>query len=231
MKPDWLGWAGIVTTVASITLVYFEQSNVIAGLLIVITIVLFISAAYVKYALSLPTYIVSSIDVVLTIHDAQGNQASIMKTYNMICNFNNQDRIAHRNIAAEGDITNFRSDGRVINANEITTVLGEYHLNLRLPSPKNKGDKFEHSISYDLTNSFPSNIEGLAFEPDYKTKTVNLIVNLPNDKKCVRTFAYYLEGSGRISMCDPAISTEFTKITKTINKPKMGYEYCLVWEW
>lgn len=105
-----------------------------------------------------------------------------------------------------------------------------YNVCKRFKHPLTAGSKFNLTISYDLVDCFSGKpTEALLHTVDYQTKRILMEVNFHVNRPA-RNPRLFLRFSGTArELQRPEIAG--LKLTAEINRPRIGAEYELEWEW
>jgi hypothetical protein len=177
-----------------------------------------------------PEITILSIEKTLTIHDKEGRRALLQRVQHARVRRAKLTEFWCRNISADGEIENLLIDGQP--PHEQRKEAGDTQVCKRFADPVEPGQTFQTTLSYEMSDAFRGNPEILIHVVEIKTKLLRLAVSLPEDRPCNSARALFLFG-GQEDKCPqvPVISDSGCRIDITFNKPKLGAEYYLEWDW
>ena len=140
-------------------------------------------------------------------------------------------QMEHKNIAADGNITNICWNNTPINQANISRKLGKYVVRVDFPVAPKLWATFDGALSYELEDCFGSSNEGIVYCVDFPTKSAKIIVMFPPNRRCKKAQARKLHGAGELVLDDPTISPSGDKLELTIRHPTLGANYSVYWEW
>ncbi len=222
-----LSLIGILVGLPGFILLFFDGHALLAAAFFVAMVVLLLAA----WLVSLPPFTMKSIDVELIIHEVDGSKATLSKTYQIRPNYGHLEHLTHRNIAADGSVSNIRWDDQPVPCKNIEKVMAEYHVTIRFPSPLERWRTFPGKLSYDLDNSFPATLEGLVYVADFPVKTAKITVRLPAGRKCSKANATMVRGGRKVPIKHLYQNDGGTQIQLKLKKPVVGAEYEIFWYW
>jgi len=227
-----LAVVGVILGLPGFVLI-FSSGNAAVGDIVVAAAFLFLIVAwYVGWRLRRPPFTMKTIVVRLEIFDSGGKQARLSKTYQIRPNFRHLHQMTHRNIAADGTITDLRWNDKPISDRQIQQVLGEYEVTVDFKTPLAVGRVFEGMLSYEAANSFLEPKEGLVYVADFRSSKVTLRIDLPQSRRCTSAELYQVRGASKILLAGKAVIGENGKsITAELKRPPVGAEYGIWWEW
>lgn len=226
----WLAIIGLVIGLPSFFLL-FGYGVALALMGVVLCVGLFGAAGWVRYRISLPPYSYELIVTHVKIEDSTGRSAKMSKKYKGHPNYGHLDFVTHRNIAADGDITDFRWNNNPIDKNCIECHLGEYIVTVRFGACLAAFKTFTGELSYKLHDSFPADTESLIWVADFPTTIAILKVSLPDDRPCTSVSGHISIGGTQKPLTSINTSNENRHIELKIKRPKVGAEYEIVWNW
>jgi len=226
-----LAVAGVLLGLPAFLLLFLSGQQTTAILVLVLAFVLLASAFAVKYLTGLPPLTMKSVDVVLQFNDGQGKNALLSKHYQIRATRNDVREMTHRNIASDGGISNICWNDQLIPAADIKRILGQYEVTVRFALAPRKWKTTAGKLSYNLTDSFNGNPEGLMYVVDFPARLVRFRIELPGGRRCLNATAYKLEGAGRKPISDPSVSDDRRVLLLAVKKPPTGSEYAIYWTW
>lgn len=224
-KELW-GWALLVTGVPGF-LLFFVSVN--AGL---VALVLALIGGTVWYLILIrqPVFTILEVEKILTVHDADGHRASLQRNQKAKANHHGVTEFWCRNISADGSIENILIDNQL--PHEQKKGAGEIQVCKHFAQALTRGQQFNTSLYYEMVDSFRSNPEILIHIVESKTRKVRLIVHLPQSRPCRSAKAFSCFGGHVCKILPPPNITDMgCKIEVILNKPEIGAEYCLEWDW
>lgn len=176
----------------------------------------------------LPVFTVLELAKKLTITTPDGRTATLTRTQKVRINHKGITEWWCRNISADGAISNINIDQHPPDVTINTG--GTIQVCRRFPYPKQRGEEWESTLSYDIADSFIKPREELRHLVTFKTKKVTIEVELP--RGCNRAdlrFTFGGEEAERLS--DPELSNNNRTIKVEIKRPRIGGQYHVGWEW
>lgn len=226
-----IGILGVILALPGFFFQFVNKNATIALLSFALASVCILGALAIRYLTRRPKFHLHDATVQLEIFDADGHEAHLSKQYHIEANYDDLQTMTHRNIAADGDITNIYWNDRPVPDESIEQTLGEHVVTADLAMPRGRGDKFQGKLSYDLTDSFPDRREELRYNVDFPTKQASLQVFLPEDRPARGVNAYRLDGAGRVPIESPQVSDNGELIEMELSRPQLGDEYSITWVW
>jgi len=226
-----LAVVGIFLGLPGFLLLFFTGYRTEAILALGLGLTLFSSPIIVTWLLSLPPYSITEAKVALSFDKDSIQKATITKEYKIRPNQRHLTVLSLRNIAADGKVENLRWNGNLIPKEWLREVLGEYEVTIHFPGPHALWKEFSGALSYEVTDSFNGNPEGLVYAPDHPTKVAQIEVTFPNNRPCRSANAYRVEGAGQIPIAGPEIFESGLRLKATIKRPTPGTEYWFWWNW
>ena len=157
--------------------------------------------------------------------------AHLVKEYKIVANRPNLRQMIHKNIAADGPIEDIRWNDQPVPQKQITKRLGEYIARIDFPIPHKIGAPFSGKLSYICKDSFSGNPEALVYCVDFDTKVARIRVNFPPDKKCISARASRTLGAGEEDIHDPYVPPDGSYLELKLERPEIGSEYNIYWNW
>ena len=226
-------WLGIISLVIGFPsfLLLFGYDIALASMGAMLCVGLLGASVWVRYRISLPPYTYKRIVTHVEIEDSTGRKAKVSKKYEGRPNYGHLDFVTHRNIAADGDITDFRWNDNPIDKKHIEFHLGEYVVTVKFGACLKAFKSFVGELTYQLHNSFPADTEGWIWVADFPTRIAMLKVSLPDDRLCKSVSGHISIGGTQKPLT--AIKTSDCKrhIELEIKRPKVGAEYAIIWNW
>ena len=229
----WDRWLAIIGLIIGLPgfLLLFGPHFALASMAAMAGVVLLGAAAWVRYRTSLPPYTFKRIVTHLEIADSGGKLATITKTYKIRPNYGHLDILKHRNIAADGQLSEFRWNDKLIDENCIERHLGDYVITVRFGACLPAFKEFPGKLSYKLVDSFCGDPEGLIWVSDFPTRLSILKVSLPQDRPCTSVSGHVYMGGIQKQLNSIQKSNGNKEIELKIRRPKTGAEYEIVWSW
>lgn len=229
-----VGILGLLISLVALAVAIPTHGGVAAITLLGGTIAVAIGFWLVKRARSLPPFSMQTIRSTYQITRADGSECLFSKDVRFRCNYSGQRHFTHRNIYGDGDgILNFLWNGDGVLEQPIKKMGGEYivHIAYEPTWPLNK--YFQGTLSYSATNAFMGNPEWVAYVCDRRgVDSVAMEVLLPKDRACTKAWATVKSLGGEVKELEaPEVSNQGTKISFTVNDPKIGSEYYVNWKW
>ncbi|MCA1566376.1 MAG: hypothetical protein LC803_12205 [Acidobacteria bacterium] len=225
-REELLAWGGIILGLPGF-LAYFVSPY--AG---VAALCLALLAVFIWYQRqgNLSEFTVLEIEKTLTINTRDGSRATLQRSQTARSNHKGITEFWCRNISSDGSITNIRIDGDPPHIQK--TEAGDIQVCKRFQPALSKGQKFNTVLTYDLLDSFSNPSEGLIHVVEAPTKRLRLIVILPHGKPArnVRASLRY-GGNPHMNLPTPHASNNGLRMEMTVNKPVLGAEYCIDWDW
>jgi hypothetical protein len=225
-REELLAWAGIVLGLPSF-LGYFVSPYAGAAALCLLLLGVFI---WYHRQGNLSEFTVLEIEKTLTIHTIDGRSATLQRSQTARSNHKGITEFWCRNISSDGSITNILIDGAPPHIQK--TEAGDIQVCKRFPQALSKGQEFNTVLTYDLSDSFLNASEGLIHVVEAPTKRLWLIVVLPSGRSArnVRASLRY-GGNPHTNLPTPSVSNNGLRMEMMVNKPVLGAEYCLDWDW
>jgi|HubBroStandDraft_5_1064220.scaffolds.fasta_scaffold71490_2 hypothetical protein len=132
-----------------------------------------------------------------------------------------------RNLATDGTIQNILIDG--MPPDETVESSGSLHVCRRF-DPKNRGDFWESTLTYQVLDSFLKNREEYIHFTGFETKNLKVEVRLCRPCTAAELYLTYA-GEQRESLSAPVISPDKRVITYELKRPLLGAQYHLRWFW
>ncbi|HHA2532628.1 TPA: hypothetical protein ACOEBE_000225 [Stenotrophomonas maltophilia] len=230
-RADWIGVAGIVIGIPGL-LVLFLGPNAVAAVLAVVLLLVIGGAVWAfRWGRSRPPFSMKKVGVHLVVHDDQGIKATLSKCYSAIPQYGHLSEMTHRNIGADGAITQIKWNGELVDQSWVQQSAGQYSVNIRFPGPLTRDREYSWTLSYDADNSFLGNQESLYYVVDFPAKEVNITVSLPNTRGAKSAHCFLVQGASKKPLADPSINSHNGTIHFTVKKPRVGSEYEIAWNW
>jgi hypothetical protein len=226
-----IGIAGLILAIPGFLLLFFSHDSAVAWLALVLAIVFFASAFLVNRAGSLPPFRMNSVRVNLSLNDDLGNEATLRKEYEAVPSYAHLTEMSHRNIAADGAITDLCWNDAPIDQSWVKQALGEYQITARFPGPLHKGRPFRCVLSYNAIGSFLLNREALVYVVDFPAKIVTICIKFPDRRMCSDAWSYRVQGAGKVPLAKPEIDAQTKTVTVRLKRPQVGAEIEIWWDW
>lgn len=225
-REELLAWAGIIIGLPGFLVFFVSTSVGIAAL----CLALLALAIWYHRQSNQPEFTVLEIQKTLTIHRRNGDSATLERSQTARSNHKGITEFWCRNISSDGSITNILIDAAAPHIQK--TEAGDIQVCKRFPQALMKGQKFTTILTYDLSNAFLSASEGLIHVVEAPTKHLRLIVILPNGKPArnMRASLRY-GGNPHKNLPVPNASNNGLRIEMAVNRPVLGAEYSLEWDW
>jgi hypothetical protein len=182
----------------------------------------------VWYFLNKPEFTVLRIDKTLSISDASGSKATLLRDQTAQANHKGITEFWCRNISADGTISNILINGEPP-AKQIKEA-GDIQVCMQISPPPRARERFKMALSYDLTDSFLTARESLIHVVEAETKLLRMVVELPK-QRMPKTARLFLRFGGQVFKELKAPIVAGARIEAEIKRPRLGAEYCLHWEW
>lgn len=226
-----LGLLGVIIGLPSFLALFFSDQATAALLCGVIAILMVAAAVWVNKAATDHPFRMDQVVVHLDLSKGPP-EATLTKTYKIVPNFNHLTQMVHRNIAADGDVSDFRWNGRPIpNAQQRRTMGGEYEITVPFTPAPSRGKPFDGSLSYKLLNSFPADSESLGYVVDFPTKIVTITVTLPAARKCLTAIPRLAFGGQERDLSALTIGPNRETLSISVKKPRVGSQIITYWTW
>lgn len=230
-RADWLSVTGIVIGVPGLLVLFLGPNAVAAVLTIVLLAIIGLAAWNMKRVRNRPPFSMKSVGVHLVVHDVEGIRATLSKCYSAIPQYGHLSEMTHRNIGADGAITEIKWNGELVDQAWIQQSAGQYSVNVRFPGPLTPDKEYSWTLSYNADNSFLGNQESLYYVVDFPAKEVHISVALPNSRGPKAAHCFLVQGASKKALPDPVINSQNGTIQFTVKKPKVGSEYEIAWNW
>lgn len=227
----WIGIAGLIFGIPGFILAFTTPDKAVAWLAVVLGLVLFAAAFLIRRASRLPPFRMNDVKITLDLKDNLGNEATLRKEYEAVPSYGHLQEMSHRNIAADGGITDLKWNDSPIDPTWIKQILGEYQITARFPGPLPRGKPFKCSLSYNAVSSFLQSQEGMVYVVDFPVRKVNITIRFPADRMCTRASAFRVQGAGKMPLPDPIVDAQLKTVTVTLRKPQVGAEIEIWWDW
>jgi hypothetical protein len=221
---------GIIIGVPGVMILFATANETLAAFAGTLAALLLGAAFYIRYLFNAPPYSVPEALVTLEFKGDE-KRATLTKKYKICPNFAHLSQLEHRNIASDGDISNFLWNGLPISPNAISKHLGEYVIRVDLPVNPGRWRIFEGELSYELTDSFNGNPEGMEYCIDFPTKKAVLTILFPKNKRCLSAEARKMQGAGAIPISRPVVSNDGSRAELVLRRPTLGAKYAIHWNW
>jgi hypothetical protein len=185
------------------------------------------------YKTSGPQFTTVALKKTLTLRDHEGHLANLEREQRIRVNYGSIPEIWRRSIYADGNMDNFNVDGKPVAASDQVLSSGKVvEIRKRFPEAIFSGHDKTVKWSYDLHDSFPENHEALDHVVIPGTQTLELIVVLPPDRRCIQAALHVLAGGEPIDQLEgPEISADRTTLRALRRSPKSGHTLRLSWDW
>lgn len=176
-----------------------------------------------------PVFTILHLEKKIVITDSTGKAATFTRTHKLKVNHKGITEWWCRNLAADGTISNIKIDGR--DPDQTITTGGTIQICRRFPFPKERGEVWESTLTYDLADSFVRPWEETIHYTSFKTKKLIMEVDLP--RACKRAELRFTFGGQQSELLPtkPEVSTTKQSIRVEIKRPRLGGQYHLGWEW
>jgi hypothetical protein len=227
----WIGIVALILGIPGFLLLFLTKDYAVALLIVGIGVLLFGAAYLINRAGKLPPFRMKSVRVDLRLIDVLGNEATLRKEYEVIPSYAHLTAMSHRNIAADGAITNLQWNDTPIDPSWIEQVLGEYQITAKFPGPLPKGKLFKCALSYNADGSFLQTEEGLVYVVDFPAKTVTISIRFPEDRMCTDAWCFRVQGAGKVPLPKPQVNATQKTLQVKLKRPQVGAEIEIKWHW
>jgi hypothetical protein len=144
---------------------------------------LVVGVALYVHVRSLPPFSISHQHSTFEITQADGAESRCTKFIRFNCNIRDQREFVHRNIYADGPLTDFHWDGEGTIAGAPERMAGEWIVKIRRdPSWSTRGTH-EGTLSYKIKDPFTNSTEWVAYVCDRQTDEARLTVKFPDSRR------------------------------------------------
>jgi hypothetical protein len=160
-----------------------------------------------------------------------GSQCVCRKTIKFRCNLRDQTEYVHRNIYADGPVTNFAWDGEGKMAAAVKSA-GEWVVAIHRQPCWPVGRDHTGTLSYTVADTFRDNTEWIAYVCDRDTESAEMIIRFPATRPFKRAWTTDRK-AGQVTHVerDGALRQSSFELRREIQNPKIGVEYYIYWEW
>ena len=178
----------------------------------------------------LPEFTVIRLEKILTIHDRSGRHATLVRRARMRPNQKGLGEWWCRNIGGDGEIRNVLIDSQ--RPSEQDNRGGLISVCKRYQHPLPRWKVFETTVSCEMAHSYTQTQESLIHTVAYMTRELAVTVEFPAERP-VRSAQGVITFSGeqRKRVGDVNISEGGRRAELRVQKPKIGAQYHLEWEW
>lgn len=227
----WIGIAGLIVGIPGFILLFISGDRAFAWLFAILIVVCVISVYLIYRAGQLPPFRMNKVRVVLRISDTLGSAATLRKEYEAVPSYGHLTEMSHRNIAADGALTNLKWNDAPIDSTWVKQVLGEYQIVARFPGPLACGKAFNCALSYDVLDSFLQSQEALVYVVDFPAKIVEILIQFPEDRMCSEADCFRVQGAGKTPLAKPILDPLQRTLSVKLKKPQVGAEIEVWWTW
>lgn len=183
---------------------------------------------YDQYRQNKSAFTISDLRKILTIHDTNGNKATLTQTQmTTACHVDNSE-YWFRNIRAMGSISNFKINDS--DPSEQIKENGSYRVCMKLPPELKVVNGSDLILSYEYEDAFTQTEGVLSHVVDNDTRQLHLTVELPAGRS-ISSARFFCKHDDVEEALLPPVVTGRTKIEAAFKNPKLGAEYCLQWNW
>ena len=183
---------------------------------------------YDQYRQNKSAFTISDLRKILTIHDTNGNKATLTQTQmTTACHVDNSE-YWFRNIRVMGSISHFRVNDS--DPAEQIKENGSYRVCMKLPPELKVVNGSDLILSYEYEDAFTQTEGVLSHVVDNDTRQLHLTVELPAGRS-ISSARFFCKHDDVEEALLPPVVTGQTKIEADIKNPKLGAEYCLQWNW
>ena len=218
----------IVAVVIGITTDYW----IVAGLLILFALgVPVFFFFYLQWVTSLPPFTVIRSLKTVTIHDADGRNATIRKELTLRANHNGIQYFTHRNISSDGIFYNFRNEfGNAPPELVVRRDVGDWEATTFFPDQLTRGQEKTTWVEYGIRDGYLNPQERSRVIVDGEYKHIRVKINSPHrpfhDGTCIEYFS-----GVPVKQIPLNFNQDRTEIDTCVGKPKKGAIYKVEWTW
>lgn len=231
-RSDWLAILGIILTVifGIPTIPLFAKGNIALGFLVLVLFLVTLALTlYHIWKSRLPPYTILCHHGRVDIQDDGGKTALYRKTLTLRPNHPGLEHYTHRNLSADGTLTDFRVNPEVLLENQGVRA-GDYYVSIRFFNQLPRGRPVTTWLEATCRDCFTKQREGFIVFVDQPTRAAKVEVVLPRKPYDVRAIFRY---SGRDQELEaPAItgnSIVWERSQRFMNLPFGEYE--VSWSW
>jgi hypothetical protein len=226
-----LGILGVLLAIPSLLAPWFSGPPALALAGAIAGIACVGAAVFVQRFLNLPAISIESQTTSITFGNDR-TVARMVKRYEFRVHRKGLDHWVHRNISSEGEISDFRWNGRPLPASDVLKRSGSIQVTVRNPYVWPLRKNIHGELSYVLTDSFPGPVEYLQYVSDMPTKLAVLRVQFPPGQHCTDVYVQERR-NGVVETLDNGVrrSPDGHWLEFEVRKPKGGYEYTVYWHW
>jgi hypothetical protein len=223
-----LAIVGIAIGIPGFLLLFISDQWVHGVLVLLLVCALAAWWFYARWRDNLPVFTVLELTKRLTIISADGRSASLARSQKVRINHKGITEWWCRQISADGTVTNITIDQ--LPPDVTTSTGGTIQVCRRFQYPKQRGEEWESTLTYNIADSFTKPHEELIHMVAFRTKKLVLEVELP--RNCTHAdLRFTFGGEQGEKLSDPELSNNNRTITATIKRPRIGAQYHLGWEW
>ena len=225
-----LAIAGIIIGIPGVIVLFAAANETLAAFAGLLAALLLGAAFYIRYLFNAPPYTFPEVNATLEFSGDE-RRAVLRKIYKIRPNYSHLRQLEHRNISADGQISNFLWNGKPIPSSSISQQMGQYEVLVNLPVIPGRWQIFDGELSYEMKNSFNGNPESVQYCVDFPTKKVVLTILFPKNRPCLSAEARKMQGAGARPIEMPTISQNGRELALTIKRPTYGATYTIYWHW
>lgn len=229
MKEMIIGWGTLILGLIGAVAFFVKEEYWISGILLAIILILIIFYYYIQ---TRPIWEIVSYSQELKITNSAHN-ATLKKEVTLKANHKGNDKYLHRNILADGTISNFRDSNNTPWPNGYVTERANVFSVVEIfPKHLDRWEKINSCLIWDIKDGFPHEVEeGTSYLVDFKTKVANFTITLPEDKPAQSVRAILNLNGENTELHKPTLNSDGTLITWTKKNLKPGGEYEIAWKW
>ncbi len=180
---------------------------------------------------SRPPFSLRQQHLVFEITKPDGSQCVCRKTLKFRCNLMDQTEYVHRNIYADGPVTDFAWNGEGVMAAPVKSA-GEWVVSIRRQPSWRVGPVHTGTLSYTVADTFRDTTEWIAYVCDRETDSAEMTICFPAARPFKRAWTTDRK-AGQVTHVerDGALIQSSLELRREIKNPKIGVEYYIYWEW
>jgi hypothetical protein len=226
-----LGLVGIALAIPSLIALWSSGSGALVLGGGISAIALLAAAWFVEANLDLPAISVESQATTVSFENDR-SIAKLVRKYEFRVRRKGLDHWVHRNISAEGQISDFCWNGATIPMPDIVRRSNHIQVTVRSPYAWPMGKQLQGELSYRLQDSFNEAVEYLQYISDIPTKLAMLRVEFPPNQNCTSVYVQR-RANGVVDTFEDGVQRDPRGrwLEVKLRKPKGGHEYTVYWHW
>ena len=226
-----LAGVAILLAIPSLFAPWYSGPQAIVVASAIAAIALLLAALVVQRNLNRPAISVRA-QTTSVIFENDRTIARLVKSYEFRVHRKGLDHWVHRNISAEGQVSDFRWNGEIVPGGDIVKRSAYFQVTVRNRYAWPLDTTIRGELSYVLTDSFEEDVEYLQYVSDMPTQRARLRVEFPPNDQCTSAYLQRRE-NGVVETFEDGVERDPQGrwLEAAVKNPKGGQEYTVFWHW